>query len=163
MSIDVVATADAVAVSPTPIVRALAAQPQLWRDAIQFRSEDRYYTRLLLTKQYEAWLLTWLPGQGTGLHDHGGSAGAFAVVQGRLHETTVQAPAQGPPAQVVRSLAAGRVRSFDPAYIHDVTNHGPAPAVSLHVYAPRLRRMTRYVAGVDRLVAVAVEQAGASW
>ena len=32
------------------------------------------------------WLLSWLPGQGTGLHDHGGSAGAFAVVRGTLHE-----------------------------------------------------------------------------
>src|SRR3712207_8332217 len=34
----------------------------------------------------QVWLLSWLPGQGTGLHDHGGSAGALAVVRGTLSE-----------------------------------------------------------------------------
>ena len=39
-------------------------------------------------EHHEAWLLTWLPGQGTDWHDHGGSAGAFVVVQGALVEGT---------------------------------------------------------------------------
>src|SRR3954453_6191588 len=35
----------------------------------------------------QVWLLSWLPDQGTPLHDHGSSAGAFAGGRGRLTET----------------------------------------------------------------------------
>ena len=37
----------------------------------------------------QIWVLSWLPGQGTPLHDHGRSAGAFAVVRGVLTERVV--------------------------------------------------------------------------
>ena len=51
-----------------------------------------------MTDDYEAWLLTWLPGQSTGLHDHGGSAGAFTVLSGVVEESTLPpaAPAARP-------------------------------------------------------------------
>jgi hypothetical membrane protein len=38
---------------------------------------------------HEVWVISWLPGQATGFHDHGGSAGAFAVVWGTLMECRV--------------------------------------------------------------------------
>ena len=41
------------------------------------------------------WLLSWLPDQGTPLHDHGTSAGAFAVVDGTLTERIVAAGRDG--------------------------------------------------------------------
>ena len=47
---------------------------------------DRYYVRLARQREFEAWLLTWLPGQGTDWHDHGGSAGAFMTLRGVLTE-----------------------------------------------------------------------------
>ena len=35
-------------------------------------------------------------------------------------------------------------RTFGTRHLHRVTNVGPDPAVSLHVYAPRLTAMTNY-------------------
>ena len=43
----------------------------------------------------QVWLLSWLPDQGTPLHDHGTSAGAFAVVRGTLTERVVAAGRNG--------------------------------------------------------------------
>ena len=43
----------------------------------------------------QVWLLSWLPEQGTPLHDHGTSAGAFTVVRGTLTERVVAAGRTG--------------------------------------------------------------------
>jgi hypothetical protein len=66
-----------------------AATPEQWPVAPRFNPADRWYHRLAVADDHEVWLLTWLPGQGTELHDHGGSAGAFHVVSGTLTEDTV--------------------------------------------------------------------------
>src|SRR2546423_15641277 len=50
----------------------------------RFDPHERWYTRLVAADDHEAWLLTWHPGQGTDLHDPGGSAGAFPVLAGPL-------------------------------------------------------------------------------
>jgi len=44
-----------------------------------------------------------------------------------------------------------------------MVNAGTVPAVSLHVYAPALTRMTRYELVDGALRALAVERAGADW
>ncbi len=77
-------------VSPTQLatlVRATAAARDQWRPVVRFTPRRRWFHRLGLTDDYETWLLTWLPGQRTGFHDHGGASGAFAVAQGDLRET----------------------------------------------------------------------------
>ena len=61
------------------IVAAIAVRPSGWRDIVRFDASRRWYQRLELTDDHEVWLLSWLPGQSTGFHDHGGAAGAFAV------------------------------------------------------------------------------------
>lgn len=150
------------------LARQLADRADLWRPHVRFARDNRWSVRVAVTDDYEAWLLTWLPGQSTGLHDHGGSAGAFAVVEGALEESTL-APAYSPrvprPAALVhRTLSTGRVRAFGPDYVHDVTNTGRVPAVSLHVYAPALETMHRFVlddAGTPHVVAR--ETAGSDW
>jgi rhodanese-related sulfurtransferase len=38
---------------------------------------ERWYER---SDTHEVWAISRMPGQGTGFHDHGGSAGAFAVL-----------------------------------------------------------------------------------
>ena len=106
---------------------------------------------------FEAWLLTWLPGQGTDLHDHGGSAGAFTVLAGRLTEQTVGVRLMD------RGYGRGATREFGPHHVHRMVNAGTVPAVSLHVYAPALTRMTRYELVDGALRALAVERAGADW
>jgi predicted metal-dependent enzyme (double-stranded beta helix superfamily) len=94
-----------------------------------------------LDEEHEMWLLSWLPGQHTGFHDHGGSAGALAVARGLLLE---RAAPGGRPEPAGRVLSAGAVRSFGPAYVHDVRNDSACPAVSIHAYSPPLARMRRY-------------------
>ena len=133
------------ALRPSPLRTALrlAADPSRWRPHVDFDPDRRYYRRLVADEHHEAWLLTWLPGQGTDWHDHGGSGGAFVVLQGaarRGHRgARRRARHRG------TSTAAGSAHAFGPDYVHRVTNEGPDPAVSLHVYAPRLEVQHDYV------------------
>src|SRR5947209_5559422 len=110
---------------PRLLAARLAADEQLWRPHVQFRS-PRHYTRLLAGNGWEAWLLTWLPGQSTGLHDHGGSAGAFAVLEGALDESVVVPDRQQDVPRVTTRACgdrAGALRAVGPRPIHD----GEAP------------------------------------
>lgn len=124
------------------IVRTVAQQPETWLSLVRYRSSQRWYHRLVLAAEHEIWLLSWLPGQHTGFHDHGSSAGAFAVARGDLLER--RAPG-GRPEPSGRVLAAGSVRSFGAAYVHDVRNESALPAISVHAYSPPLLTMRRYL------------------
>jgi predicted metal-dependent enzyme (double-stranded beta helix superfamily) len=145
------------------LLATLMADRKRWEPLVRFRVDERWYTRLSLDDSgVEAWLLTWLPGQRTGLHDHGGSAGAFGLVQGSLREDTA-GRADGRPALRARVLSAGERRLFGPRHLHEIVNAGSEPAVSLHVYAPGLTRMTRYAWTTDGPTVLSVEKAGADW
>jgi predicted metal-dependent enzyme (double-stranded beta helix superfamily) len=111
---------------------------------VRLNPEDRWYERIHLDEAHEVWVISWLPGQGTGFHDHGGSAGAFAVVWGTLLEWRAAGPELA--RQVLaRPVRAGGARSFGPRYVHDVRNEATAAvAVSVHAYSPPLPAMTRY-------------------
>jgi predicted metal-dependent enzyme (double-stranded beta helix superfamily) len=138
-----------------------AAAPEDWPVAPRFNPVDRWYHRLAAADDHEVWLLTWLPGQGTEIHDHGGSAGGFTVVSGSLTEDTVL---DGTPPRIVsRELGEGTGRRFGPHHIHRVTNRSNRPAVSVHVYGPALTTMTRYRITPTGLEVRVVEQAGAQW
>jgi hypothetical protein len=138
-----------------------AATPDQWPVAPRFNPMDRWYHRLAEEADYEVWLLTWLPGQGTDLHDHGGSAGAFQVLSGSLTEDTVT---PGRPARITaRELGEGAGRRFGTRHIHRITNRSTRPAISVHVYGPALSTMTRYRIGADGLDVVTVEKAGVQW
>ena len=140
-----------------------AAEPEQWPVAPRYNPVSRWYHRLHAAHDHEVWLLTWLPGQGTDLHDHGGSAGAFHVFAGTLTEDTVTTPAGGPARIVGRELGEGAGRRFGSRHIHRITNRSSRPAVSIHVYGPALRTMTRYRLGADGLEVLTVEQAGVQW
>jgi len=64
---------------PTSLAMSLAAQAGRWRRLVDYRTDTRWYRLLERTEQYEVWLLSWLPGQGTDLHDHGPASGAPIV------------------------------------------------------------------------------------
>jgi predicted metal-dependent enzyme (double-stranded beta helix superfamily) len=147
------------------LARSLAAREDLWAAHVQFAHDERHAVRVAVAPDFEAWLLTWLPGQSTGLHDHGGSPGALVVLRGTLDEA-VLAPPRGPaPAALVhRALERGRARVFGPHHVHKVLNTGAEPAVSLHVYAPALETMRRLVLdGEGRARIVALERSGVDW
>jgi hypothetical protein len=121
------------------IVAGTAFRPERWRDLVRYDPARRWYHRMELTDDYEVWLLSWMPGQGTGFHDHGGSRGAFAVALGELQEQTVRGSGL-----VARTATAGQARSFGARYVHHVVNNSTAPAVSVHAYSPPLPEMRRY-------------------
>jgi hypothetical protein len=139
-------------------VRRLTAAPAEWVTRVRLDPEGRWYERVAGGDGYELWLISWLPGQSTGFHDHGGSAGAFGVVWGALEERVV--PRTGT-LGLVSQLGAGQVRAFGPRHVHDVRNSaGASVAVSVHAYSPPLSAMTRYDLTPAGLAVAATEGAG---
>ena len=136
------------AVSRTPEelanIVSLFASSDEWVDRVRLRAEGRWYERLYHGPDYDIWVISWLPGQSTGFHDHGGSAGAFVVATGTLEEHRV-----GERTNVIRP---GETRAFGPDYTHDVRNASLAPAISIHAYSPPLNEMNEYELDGSRLV-----------
>jgi Cysteine dioxygenase type I len=160
-----------------------AARPDEWPVEPRFDPRRRWYHRIAEEADAEIWLLSWLPGQQTELHDHAGSAGALVVASGRLTEDqVVEQPAlvrtndvraaagRGPDVAphpefrlASRTHRSGHGRSFGSYHIHQITNTGTQPAVSVHVYRPALQEMTRYELVYGRLFPLGVDRAGADW
>jgi Cysteine dioxygenase type I len=100
----------------------------------------RRYTRLLDTDCYDAWLIAWSASASLELHDHGGSHGAVVVAAGRLAETYTDRRWHHPVR--TRVLDDGSTLLIPATRVHEVSNPGPAEALSVHVYSPPLRLMT---------------------
>ena len=113
----------------TATVAADLARPLL--ELVRFTQPARWWTRLALTDGVELWLLSWLPGQHTAPHDHGGASGAFAVLLGEVAETYRY------PAGPIREQrhVTGAAIGFGPGRAHQVRNLGPARAATAHFVA----------------------------
>ncbi|MEU6129715.1 cysteine dioxygenase family protein [Saccharopolyspora sp. NPDC047091] len=150
----IAAVADRAIAHPVRIARELAADRLGWAHQLRYDPEQRWAGLLERTGTHEAWLLSWLPGQHTELHDHGGAAGAFTLVSGSVTERVVRSTPTGP-VEEWHPLEAGQSRVFGPDHVHQVRNDGPDPAVTIHVYRPGRTRMTPYslhpVDGLTRL------------
>jgi hypothetical protein len=115
---------------------------------VRYDEAGRWHQRIYRDGRVDLWLISWLPSQGTQLHDHGRSAGAFTVVAGELSE----AIAGGRPAAIREfPRSSGDSVGFGPVYVHDVRNLSDAAAVSVHAYSPPLRSMTFYDLDEGRL------------
>jgi hypothetical protein len=101
----------------------------------------RAWRRLTANSLYDAWLIDWGPGSGLGLHDHGGSTGAFAVVEGALVETFRDIDRDD---FDIQRLDAGSIVTFSQTRVHDVRNMDRVNARSVHVYSPPLSTMNFY-------------------
>jgi hypothetical protein len=146
------------------LARVLAERVDIWQPLVRFEERERFYARLAGQRGWEAWLLTWLPGQRTGLHDHGDSAGAFIVVSGVLEEFAATRTGNGTTHLRREAFTPRHVRPFGRRHVHEVVNSAGVPAISLHVYAPVLTRMRRLrIDGGGRLRLVSQQQAGEDW
>ncbi|MBW4716537.1 cysteine dioxygenase [Saccharothrix obliqua] len=112
---------------------------------LEFDPERRWWARLGLTEGVELWLLSWLPGQGTEPHDHGGAAGSFTVLTGELAEDYRY------PGGPVRSAArgVGSAIGFGAGRAHQVINKGVVGASSVHAYSPPLVPTREYPSLLD--------------
>ncbi|WP_375478936.1 cysteine dioxygenase family protein [uncultured Jatrophihabitans sp.] len=106
---------------------------------VEYDEDERWHQRIYRDRRVDIWLISWLPTQGTQLHDHGGSAGSFTVLSGTLTEAVA-----GGGLLREHERTAGNSVGFGAHYVHDVRNVSDAPAVSVHAYSPPLTTMTYY-------------------
>ncbi|HUB37087.1 MAG TPA: cysteine dioxygenase family protein [Solirubrobacteraceae bacterium] len=127
----------------------LAERSELWVHLVRHDADQRLYEELFSDEHLTAWLICWSYDHDTGYHDHDVSAGAVAVVSGRVREERLTIA--GPPRD--RTFVAGEAFHFSPADIHRVRHTGADPAATLHVYSPPLARMGAYAIDADGVLA----------
>ncbi|WP_411106930.1 cysteine dioxygenase [Streptomyces sp. cmx-4-9] len=131
------------------LARSVAADRGSWEHLVRYDATTRWYHRLRTGPGYEVWLLSWVPGQGSGLHGHGESSGIMTVLDGTLVEHVA-------PSGRRLALGPGSQRVFAPGYAHEVVNDTLEGAVSLHVYFPGLTEMPMHTCSPARSGAVGV-------
>ncbi|BBX63084.1 hypothetical protein MSAS_22580 [Mycobacterium saskatchewanense] len=108
----------------------------------------RWFTRIYGDDELDVWLISWVPGHATELHDHGGSLGALTVLSGSLNEFRWDGQSLRR-----RRLDPGDQAGFPLGWVHDVVwapRPVPAPALeasptlSVHAYSPPLTAMSYY-------------------
>jgi predicted metal-dependent enzyme (double-stranded beta helix superfamily) len=122
------------------LVERLARRSDLWRPLVVFDRRRRRYRLLFEDPRLDVWVLSWMPGQATGYHDHGDSNVALTGLQGSVVEQQLRLGA----ASIGRELAPGRFQQGPGGYIHSVAYATGAPAVTLHAYSPPLVAVGQY-------------------
>jgi predicted metal-dependent enzyme (double-stranded beta helix superfamily) len=122
------------------LVRDLASRRSEWEHLVRHTSDQRNYELLLHDDRVMAWVISWMDDHDTGFHDHDVSAGAVAVVRGRVREERLRVGAE-PSSRVI---AHGEIFDFGASDIHRVAHEPGEPAVTIHAYSPPLWRMGAY-------------------
>lgn len=123
------------------LIGRVTADTGMWQSRLCLPEDtERWWTRLHSGADVDVWLLSWLPGSTTELHDHGGSTAAFAVVRGTLQEIRLDRTGH----RIRKQRRTGALTVVPPRVIHDVSGAGTGPAVSIHAYSPPLTRMNFY-------------------
>jgi quercetin dioxygenase-like cupin family protein len=124
------------------LVEELAAT-DLWQPLVISDRRRRRYRLLFEDPRLDVWVLSWMPGQRTGFHDHGASNVALTALQGTVLEQQMRLGA----ASIERELVPGRFQQGPAGYIHSVAHAAGEPAVTLHAYSPPLVDVGQYRAG----------------
>ena len=130
------------------VARAIAERAEIWEPLVHADPERRRYELVYEDDRMDAWVLSWMPGQGTGFHDHYISAVGLAVAAGGVREDLMVYGRD----EIPLHLRAGDTRQGGPGYIHRVTHETGEPAVTIHVYSPRLDWVGQYRLGDDGIV-----------
>jgi len=106
-------------------------------------NDHRWFTPLHSDDELDVWLISWVPGYATELHDHCGSLGALTVLSGALDEFCWNGEGLRR-----RRLEMGGRAAFRLGWVHDVTfadgKHTHPSALSVHAYSPPLTAMSYY-------------------
>lgn len=93
------------------------------------------WLRLLRTRAYDAWLLTWPPGATLPCHGHGGSVGVVQMASGSLLEI---APAADGAAGPARAIRRHHPSTTGPEETHELRNVSSEEVTSVHLFSPPL-------------------------
>ena len=133
----------------------LAATPERWRQAVRHARDVRVYEQIWDDEDVNAWVICWSEDQDTGFHDHDESEAAIAVIEGQVREDRLRLG--GAPRS--HTFGPGSILTVPSVAIHRVLHAGDVPAVTIHAYSPRLRRMGAYISGDDgRLLRHALDE-----
>lgn len=114
-------------------------------------TDRRWFTRVHGDDDLDIWLISWVRGHATELHDHGDSLGALTLLSGALDEFRWDRDELRR-----RRLEAGDQAAFPLGWVHDVvwaptssksaTSESIAvgPTLSVHAYSPPLTTMSYY-------------------
>jgi hypothetical protein len=130
------------------IAREIATRTDLWEPLVHGDPDRRRYELVYEDDRMDAWILSWMPGQGTGFHDHYISGVGLCVASGGVREDLMVYGSK----HQSRYLRAGDTRQGGPGYIHRVSHDEGEPAVTVHVYSPRLDWVGQYRLAEDGLV-----------
>lgn len=122
------------------IAREIADRPDLWQPLVHADASQRRYELVYEDERMDAWVLSWMPGQGTGFHDHYISGVGLCVASGSVCEDQMRYGGE----HVARHLHPGDTRQGGPGYVHRVSHGEGTPAVTVHVYSPRLDWVGQY-------------------
>src|SRR3954452_5579867 len=119
---------------------AIRDRPELWEPLLLADPVRRRYRLLFEDERTDVWVLSWMPGQSTGFHDHDVSDVGIAIAQGMIVERQLRLPAGATSLE----LRPGDTRRGAAGYIHSVAHGEGAPAVSIHCYSPPLMKVGQY-------------------
>ena len=125
------------------VARDVAGRPDLWEPLVRTDTDQRRYELIHEDESIDAWVLSWMPGQGTGFHDHYISSVGLCCAHGGVRED-LMVYGQG---DAELHLRPGDSRQGGPGYIHRVRHELGEPAVTIHVYSPRLDWVGQYRLG----------------
>lgn len=100
--------------------------------------KDNHYARHLVFKSdhVEILVVCWRPGQGSPIHGHDNSDGLMIILEGEITNTSYEPDGR----KVTTVWGPGFVGHTPVGTRHEVTNRSDSDVVSLHVYAPPLKR-----------------------
>lgn len=122
------------------LVRQITEDKSLWEPLIVVDEERRRYRLLFEDDRIDVWVLSWMPGQGTGFHDHDQSGVALICAQGSVIERQMLLPSGATRIE----MTPGVSRQGGAGYIHSVAYASGSPAISIHAYSPPLVLVGQY-------------------
>ena len=122
------------------LVTRITERPDLWQPLVVIDRDRRRYELLYDDDSVDIWVLSWMPGQKTGFHDHDRSSVALICAQGELDEGSLSLGLRAEPLR----MTPGVVRTGPGGYIHSVSHVEGEPAVSIHAYSPPLTCVGQY-------------------
>ena len=126
----------------------LTERRDIWEPLAHVDATQRQYELLYEDDRMDAWVLSWMPGQATGYHDHYISGVGICVAAGGVREDLLVYGGE----DVALHLGTGDSRQGGPGYIHRVRHEDGRPAVTIHVYSPRLDWVGQYRLGDDGVI-----------